>query len=253
MALLALDVLYVRSLFYFEIQDTDINCYAGIAHGLLQGRALYSDLWDFKPPAVFWTYALAEKICGYGLSEVFFLNILFNGLALAGAYACGYGLSRSRWTGFLAACFWALVSPQVPLGANEPNTELFINVLQLFALLFWAGWKEGGGRRIFPLTAGLCLGAAALYKQVPVITACCMALAPLLAAKGTAARRAAAGEAGRLAAGFLAPWALTCAYYWAGGRLGLFLQATFADNLDQVSLADNLWSGWMPKNLWPGF
>ena len=40
--------------------NRDITTYATIAQELLQGKQLYVDVWDIKPPAIFVTYMLAQ-------------------------------------------------------------------------------------------------------------------------------------------------------------------------------------------------
>ena len=35
----------------------DQATYAVVGRGLLRGARLYRDIWDVKPPAIFWTYA----------------------------------------------------------------------------------------------------------------------------------------------------------------------------------------------------
>ena len=47
---------------YNEPLERDLTTYAVIAHEMLEGKALYSELWDHKPPAIHVTYAAAELI-----------------------------------------------------------------------------------------------------------------------------------------------------------------------------------------------
>jgi hypothetical protein len=42
----------------------DQATYCVIGQGLLHGGQLYRNLWDMKPPGIFWMYALAVKILG---------------------------------------------------------------------------------------------------------------------------------------------------------------------------------------------
>ena len=42
----------------------DQATYCVIGQGLLHGQLLYRDLWDNKPPGIFYIYALIVKICG---------------------------------------------------------------------------------------------------------------------------------------------------------------------------------------------
>src|SRR5580692_12738156 len=61
---------------YREPLERDISTYAVVAQGLLSGRSLYSDLWDDKPPAIHFTYAMAEAVGGYGAFSIYLLNVL---------------------------------------------------------------------------------------------------------------------------------------------------------------------------------
>jgi hypothetical protein len=45
---------------YDEPLERDITTYAVIGHELLGGKALYTELWDHKPPAIYVTYAAAQ-------------------------------------------------------------------------------------------------------------------------------------------------------------------------------------------------
>jgi hypothetical protein len=72
----------------------DQAIYAMVAEAMLRGGAPYRDAWDFKPPGIFFTYALARGLFGNGEYGVRVLEAL--GFAsIAGAFAV---LSR-RWVG----------------------------------------------------------------------------------------------------------------------------------------------------------
>jgi len=60
---------------YDEPFERDLMTYAVMAHEMLAGRELYSDLWDIKPPGIYLTYAAAELIAGYGPSSIYLLYI----------------------------------------------------------------------------------------------------------------------------------------------------------------------------------
>ena len=68
-------IFFLRLHTYDEPLERDITIYAVIAHEMLDGKALYSDLWDHKPPAIYVTYAAAELIAGYGRDSIFLMNV----------------------------------------------------------------------------------------------------------------------------------------------------------------------------------
>src|SRR4051812_42783556 len=86
MVLIALAILIVleRLHTYREPLEPDLTTYAVIAHEMNFGKRLYANVWDIKPPGLYGTYALAEKLAGYGPQSVLLLAI---GAALASLVA----------------------------------------------------------------------------------------------------------------------------------------------------------------------
>src|SRR5437016_9497431 len=93
----------VRLHTYNEPLERDLTTYAVIAHEMLNGKNLYSDLWDHKPPATHVTYAAAEMIAGYGRDSIFLMNVV---AALATLFVC-YWAGSSAGGGRVAGCFAA--------------------------------------------------------------------------------------------------------------------------------------------------
>src|SRR5712691_3211454 len=48
-----------------------------IGQGLLRGQQLYRDLWDNKPPGIFWLFTLVVKVFGPVMSSVGLVDILW--------------------------------------------------------------------------------------------------------------------------------------------------------------------------------
>jgi len=211
---------------YHEPLDRDLTSYAVIAHELLQGRELYSDLWDHKPPAIHVTYALGELLAGYGRSGVYCINVLGAALTLLGAYAAG---------GMWAAAYFAVVSGDLALQANQPNVELFLNA----ALV----WSYALLKRSRPMSAGSLLGLAVLYKPnaLPAVLLLILA-APLGSAR---ARLKALAVAAALPIG-------TVLYFASTGRAEALFSAVLEYNAAYGGgLLKNLARGLAPWNLLP--
>ena len=113
---------------YDEPLDRDLTTYAVIAHEMLNGKNLYSDLWDHKPPATHVTYAAAEIIAGYGRESIFLMNVAAAIATLFVCYWAGSSARGGRAAGCFAAAFWAFTSGNLALEGNQPNTEVFMNV-----------------------------------------------------------------------------------------------------------------------------
>ena len=154
---------------YDEPIQCDITLYSSYAHELLNGRFLYSDLWEQKPPAVFLTWALGEWVTGYGKGCVFFLNVLASILTLLGVYRAGTFLGGQKSTGLFAAFLWVIISGDIGLEANQPNMEVFINavIVWLFNLLLLETHQKLNPK----LTSAIGSLAAilSLYKQYFII------------------------------------------------------------------------------------
>src|SRR5213082_2991909 len=135
---------------YNEPLERDLTTYAVIAHEMLNGKNLYSDLWDHKPPATHVTYAAAEMIAGYGRDSIFLMNVV---AAIATLFVCYWAGSSAhgRVAGCFAAAFWAVTSGSLALEGNQPNTEVFMNLFLAagFALFVRAGTKNLGTCRGF--------------------------------------------------------------------------------------------------------
>lgn len=175
LALLASCIAFARLHTYEEPFERDIAIYALIGQGLLEGRALYSDLWDLKPPGVYLAYAGAQAMAGGGRPGIFLLNVAMPFLALLGLARIGESMERlaapaSRrhawaWT----VALWCIVSGALTLQANQPNVEVFLNAgrIWFFALLFAGESRVLSFGRVW--AAGFVLALTSLFKQVAVV------------------------------------------------------------------------------------
>jgi 4-amino-4-deoxy-L-arabinose transferase-like glycosyltransferase len=100
---------------YDEPLERDLTTYAVIAHEMLNGKALYAEVWDHKPPAIHVTYAAAELIAGYGRKSIFLMSVLATIGTMLSCYAAGRAIGGGPLPGLLAAALWALVSGDLAL------------------------------------------------------------------------------------------------------------------------------------------
>src|SRR5712692_5003344 len=138
----------------------DQATYCVIGEGLLRGQQLYRDLWDIKPPGIFWLFTLVVKVFGPVMWSVGLVDILW-------LLAISHFIFRfaERYLGTAAAVIAVLVNAAWHcrvgyVDAGQPECFLMLFV---FASYFAA---SGTGRwqvaRQF--AAGLCLGAAFWLK-----------------------------------------------------------------------------------------
>ena len=137
--LLATAIAGIRLFSFNAPPEWDIGTYLVVGHELNTGGRLYADVFDTKPPAVFATYALAERITGYSQGEIYFLSVVASIVTMLGIYAAAS--TQDRAAGLWAALFWTCICFEPVCGADLPNTEVFIN-----AAIVWAVALLMGGR-----------------------------------------------------------------------------------------------------------
>ena len=164
LGLLALFILtqYIR---WPEPLGIDQSLFACFGLWLPQGDVPYLDLWDSKPPAIFYLYALTFGLLGSDAASIRILDGLATGVGALLVYILGCRFER-------AAGLWAAAS--YLLFANMPGlmglwssaqAETFIGPLVVLSLLAVAHERP---RPLALFAAGLLLGLAGLFK-VPAL------------------------------------------------------------------------------------
>jgi 4-amino-4-deoxy-L-arabinose transferase-like glycosyltransferase len=233
---------------YDEPLERDLTAYAVIAHEMLNGKNLYSDLWDHKPPATYVTYAAAEWIAGYGRHSIFLMNAAAAMATLLACYFAGSAGGRGPMAGLVAAALWTLASGDLAIEGNQPNTEVFLNVLLTTAFAIFARSdtnRIGFGRAWL---VGALFAIASFYKQIVVVEAAFLSIGYFWCVERQF-RKKAAMEIGLIGLIGVAAWALLFGYFFISGRGNAFIEAVFTYNRwysahPQRDLTE-LWS-------WPG-
>ncbi len=168
---------------------TDEAGYLNVARQLLQGKILYLQTWNNKPPLMLWTFALDVKLFGTSEIALHVLTLITGALtitAVVWAASRLYTPRRALIAGVIAA---------VILGLPIVDAELALPESLLIAPLTWAGAiilvhiLRGDGtdasRRFpwWPLGAGVLMAAAIAYQQTSVAETSAFFLAMLLAPK----------------------------------------------------------------------
>lgn len=230
LALLAVLVAAIRLYSYDEPLERDLTTYAVVAHEMLQGRELYSDLWDHKPPLVHLTYALGELAAGYGPGEAYFLGVMSTVITMLGVYVAALAVHRSYLAALWAPTFWVAISSNIGLQANQPNTEAFINACLTWAFVLLLRVEPSPGRVGRAVAVGLLFALATLYKNVVITTAFFLTLAHVLFPPGARSGRAALRQFAIIAGVGAAAWLSVFGYFAALGRFDDFYGTVFAYN-----------------------
>jgi 4-amino-4-deoxy-L-arabinose transferase-like glycosyltransferase len=159
----------------------DEGIFAAIGQSIRHGEALYSQVWDNKPPLIFFSYAFVQGAFGSG---VFALHLVASMVVIATLFTIMtigrvlFGTVRSLLAGLLFALL--LCTPVIE--GNLAMTETFMILpvsLAVLAFLF-AERYEGGRRLIGYAVAGLLIGVAVNYKQVAVFDGAALLLMAFL-------------------------------------------------------------------------
>jgi len=214
---------------YNEPLERDLTTYAVIAHEMLNGKNLYSDLWDHKPPAIHVTYAAAEWITGYGRNSIFLMNVVAAMGTLVACYFAGAAGGRGPLAGLVAATLWTLASGEPSIEGNQPNTEVFLNVLLTTAFAIFVRAKTNRIGFGSATLLGVLLMIASFYKQIVILQAAFLSVAYLFCVDRSA-RRIAFAEIGIVAAIGAAGWFSLFGYFFFQDRGNAFFDAVFTYN-----------------------
>jgi hypothetical protein len=141
----------------------DQGIYALVGAGILDGKVPYRDLWDFKPPGIFFVYALAQGIFGKTMLAPRLLEVG----ALLGIVMCSVRLARTffgnRTVGYLGGAVAAIVHVELDFW-HTGQPETFGGLFTFLGLVLATG--EGHRKRRYGrfLLVGAAFGAAALLK-----------------------------------------------------------------------------------------
>ena len=237
---------------YDEPLERDVATYAVIAGEMLHGRGLYTDLWDNKPPVLYGVFAAAQVVMGDPSRSIFIVGLLCawsTAIALFVAGSWGAGPQAGLWT----ATFWALLSADLPLQANQPNIEALINACLAIA---FAALLRIGPRRLDPsaLVADCALGTAVLLKMIAAPLAVCWSIVHVMAPPAGTPRSRAALQASILLATTALGAAAVAAYFAATGRwTDLWATLVVHNRFYAGPLLPNLSDGLRPPRLFPPF
>ena len=248
---LAVVIALVRLQTWDEPLERDISGAAVMGQELLRGRPLYSDVWDHKPPAMHVTHALSQVVAGYGRGAIYLLGAGSAIVTLLGVYTAG-AAAGGAVAGLWAAAFWTVVSGDLWLQANQPNTESFINacLVWAFALLVRIEGRAPGYGRV--VLVGALFALASLYKTVNVASATLLACA-LVAwpPPGAGGRRRVLGAMAVAGAIATLAWTLIVGWFAVTGRFGVFWEAVVVFNRHYAgSITANLAKLLEPASWW---
>lgn len=223
-ALAALAVLLPASPLNMPLAWTDSGVFLYTGWRILDGAVPYRDVWDHKPPLIFYINAAGLALGGGSRWGVWLIELVLLTLAawlLLRLLTRHFGLPAA----ILSLHLWASSLLLIIQGGNQ--TAEYALPLQLASLWVAANADQPGFQRRQAYLIGLLSGLAFFIKQPTVGLG--LAIALVLAARRLRAgqRERLAGEALALCAGVLTVAAPIVAYFAAHGALAEFWDAAF--------------------------
>jgi hypothetical protein len=167
LGLLAVAGIALRVLAIAEPLGIDQSLWASAVRGMSRGQRLYRDVWEQRPPGIYWIYLAGFRVFGWTPAAVAWLDILASAATCALLAAIALPLSNLRTAMLVAALYAWLTLPAWLYGhggfLERSVCETFI--VACVALAAWSAvriWQ--GGSTAAALALGLAAGAAVVLK-----------------------------------------------------------------------------------------
>lgn len=229
-------VLFIISFFFFLFRFPslfepywygDEGIYHVLGDGIRDGRILYRDIWDNKPPLLYITYAIFN-------SDQFFIrfvSLITGVITVILFFLLSRKLFESNKTQYLTTAIFALLFGLPIIEGNIANSENFMLAPIIAGGLLVLNYKNKKHLSLF--IAGLFLSLAFLFKIVAVFDFLAF-LTFLVFVKVTKGKDLDLKKVSSFAIGFVLPIILGSLYFILNGAFPDFLKATFSANVSYV-------------------
>jgi len=223
LALIFLAILFIsiRIVRFFEPLGLDQGLFAYFGQHIPRGSVPYKDIWDSKPPGIFYLYALAFSL-GDAIGWVYLLEGLCSAATAFLIYRLGRQLSDER-AGITAAFVYVFFSHAPLLEGFWANAqaERFME-LPIVGSLMLLTTEHPRRETELLLASGMLAGMAILFKLVAFLIVLCFIFYALFSRKGT---RYAARETLIFLIGVAIPLLVVSGYFWSRGALRALWEA----------------------------
>jgi 4-amino-4-deoxy-L-arabinose transferase-like glycosyltransferase len=163
----AIGAFFIRFLSIAEPLGIDQSLWASAANGMVRGQRLYHDVWEQRPPGIYWIYVAGFRVFGRTAATVAWLDILASAASCTLLFLVTRLLSTTRTAALVAALFATLTMPGWLYGhggfLERSVCETFIVPCVAFGALSAAYyWRHPSLKAAVLL--GLAGGAAAVLK-----------------------------------------------------------------------------------------
>ena len=167
LAVVTLAALIVRIAAIAEPLGIDQGLWASAVRGMSRGQLLYRDVWEQRPPGIYFTYLAGFNLFGWTPAAVAWLDVIASAATTLLLFLIVRRLSTPT-TGALAAALFATLTMPAWLYSyggflERSNCETFITVCVGLATWCAVRWRES--RSVgWAAGVGLFIGAAVVYK-----------------------------------------------------------------------------------------
>jgi hypothetical protein len=206
-------VLWVHLFMFSDYLFWDSHVFLLIGRWFGEGLLPYRDLWEVKPPGIFFYVAAVFAALPKALWSLRVADFCFH---LFGA-AAFYRLCRveaNRTIALVATCFWSYFAHHREFSATGLYTEEYSAILAVAAVSAAAAFSAKGVMRS-AFASGVAVSGAVLFKQ-PAAAAALPALLLILSRPRARALLAFAG-------GGILPLCIVVAFFWLRGGIDAFL------------------------------
>jgi hypothetical protein len=167
LALAAAAALLLRVAAIAEPLGIDQSLWASAVRAMARGQHLYQDVWEQRPPGIYWTYLAAFRALRWSPAAVAWLDIAASAATTLLVFAIARSLS-DRLTAVLAAALYAALT--IPAGLYRYGGFLERSVCETFVPVVagigaWSAVKlKDRSLAATAFAVGMCAGAATVYK-----------------------------------------------------------------------------------------
>ena len=165
--LLAVAAAVVRLAALAEPLGIDQSLWASAVRGMSRGQRLYQDVWEQRPPGIYWVYLAGFRTFGWHASTVAWLDVLASSATAALLFAIGRRLADPVAGALVAALYLVLTMPSWLYGyggfLERAVSETFI-VVCVSAAAWCAVHLRATPSLAWAAALGLASGAALVFK-----------------------------------------------------------------------------------------
>ncbi|GMR11342.1 MAG: hypothetical protein BMS9Abin28_2172 [Anaerolineae bacterium] len=210
--------------------DSGLFAYAGEL--ISEGALLYQDIWDTKPPGIFYLNALAVILGGDTPWAIWWFELIWT--SLTGVVLLWVLVSLTGTLAGFAATFLVMMTALHPAYVSGGNyTESYALLPQVLTLAAATAYFRTT-KSIWIFIMGLLTAAAFLLKPTYIALGVASLGTALVAVRGSVRRPSALRHLALFGAGFLLPVLLAAAYWSFQGGLDELWEAVFRQNVIYV-------------------